>query len=141
MVTRPVAGFFHIIIYAGFIIINIEVLEIITDGIFGTHRVFAQWLGPFYDFLIGSFEVLALLVLVACVVFLARRNLIRIKRFTSPELKGWPLSDASIILITEIILMSLFLFMNAADRTLQLQGHGHYIVAGAFPIKIGRAHV
>jgi ferredoxin len=134
MVTRPVAGFFHIIIYVGFIIINIELLEIIIDGLFGTHRVFAGPLGSFYDFLIGSFEILAFGVLLACVVFLSRRNIIRLKRFMSNELKGWPRSDANIILYTEIVLMSLFLFMNAADQILQQRGEAHYVVAGAFPV-------
>lgn len=134
MVSRPVAGFFHIIIYLGFVIINIEVLEIIIDGIFGTHRVFAQVLGSFYDFLIGSFEILAAGVLLACVVFLARRNLIRLKRFVSNDLNGFPRSDANIILVTEIILMSLFLTMNAADSILQSRGVPHYIIAGAFPV-------
>jgi len=134
MVTRPVAGFFHIIIYVGFVIINIEVLEIIIDGIFGTHRIFASPLGASYDYLIGSFEILAFGVLLACVVFLARRNILHLKRLTSKELDGWPKSDANIILIAEIILMSLFLSMNAADQILQLRGVDHYIVAGAFPV-------
>jgi heterodisulfide reductase subunit C len=136
MVTRPVAGFFHIIIYAGFIIINIEVLEIIIDGIFGTHRVFAQPLGSLYDMLIASFEILALLVVVACVVFFARRAIIKLKRFTSPELAGFPNNDAMIILGTEVVLMSLFLFMNAADQLLQSREVDHYIQAGSFPISV-----
>lgn len=134
MVSRPVAGFFHIIIYLGFVIINIEVLEIIIDGIFGTHRVFSNVLGSFYDFLIGSFEILAAGVLLACIVFLARRNLIRLKRFISKDLDGFPRSDANIILFTEIVLMSLFLTMNAADSILQSRGVEHYVLAGAFPV-------
>ncbi|MFN5324850.1 MAG: 4Fe-4S dicluster domain-containing protein [Bacteroidota bacterium] len=134
MVSRPVAGFFHIIIYAGFIIINIEVLEIIIDGVFGTHRIFAQPLGSLYDFLIGSFEILAFLVILACVVFFARRSIIKLKRFTSPELDGFPNNDALIILGTEVLLMSLFLFMNASDQLLQQRGHEHYVVAGYFPV-------
>lgn len=133
MVVRPVAGIFHIFIYAGFIIINVEVLEIIIDGIFGTHRIFS-FLGGFYDFLIGSFEILAVLVITACVVFLARRNIIRLKRFISKDLDGWPRSDANIILIFEIILMTLFLTMNATDLVLQSRGWEHYIQAGSFPI-------
>jgi len=133
MVTRPVAGFFHILIYAGFIIINIEVLEIIIDGIFGTHRVFSG-LGSFYNFLIGSFEILAVLVVIACVVFLARRNIIRLARFKSPELKGFPFADANIILISEIILMSFFLLMNTSDQLLQQAGVEPYITAGWFPV-------
>ncbi len=134
MITRPVAGFFHIVIYVGFIIINIEVLEIVVDGILGTHRIFAPFLGSFYDFLIGSFEFLAFAVLFGCVIFLIRRNIIRIKRFTSPELKGWPISDANIILISEIILMTLFLLMNASDQVLQANGVEHYVKAGAYPV-------
>ncbi len=133
MVARPVAGILHILVYAGFIIINIEVLEILIDGLFGTHRVFS-FMGPFYDLLIGSFEVLALLVIVACVVFLLRRNLIRLKRFHQAEMTSWPRSDANIILVTEIVLMSLFLTMNAADYLLQQAGSAHYTAAGAFPV-------
>jgi len=97
MVKRPIAGVLHIIVYAGFIIINLEVLEIIIDGLFGTHRVFS-FLGMFYDVLIGSFEILALLVLVAVIIFLARRNVIKLKRFVSSDLNGWPKSDANYIL-------------------------------------------
>jgi heterodisulfide reductase subunit C len=133
MVSRPVAAFFHIVIYVGFIIINIEVLEIIIDGIAGTHRVFG-FLGGFYDFLIASFEWLALGVLVACVVFLARRNLLKLKRFWMREMTSWPRTDANLILITEILLMSAFLTMNAADSLLQQRGAEHYIVAGSFPV-------
>ncbi|MBK9276083.1 MAG: (Fe-S)-binding protein [Flavobacteriales bacterium] len=133
MVVRPVAGFLHILIYAGFVIINIEVLEIVIDGVFGTHRVFA-FLGGLYDVLIGSFEVLALGVLVACIGFIARRAVLRLPRFHKPEMKGWPSQDAMIILVTEILLMSAFLTMNAADLTLQQRGVAHYVVAGAFPV-------
>ncbi len=133
MMTRPVAAFFHILIYAGFIIINIEVLEIILDGIFGTHRLFS-FLGGFYDFLIGSFEFLALGVLIACIVFLARRNILKLKRFWMREMTSWPRSDANIILITEIALMTFFLTMNACDYILQNRGIAHYPQAGAFPV-------
>ncbi len=110
----PVA-LFHLIVYVGFIIINIELLEIIIDGLFGTHRFFEPFLGAFYPFLINSFEVLAALVLIACVVFLTRRNIIKLKRFISNDLAGWPRTDANLILVIEIVLMSLFLIMNAAD--------------------------
>jgi heterodisulfide reductase subunit C len=133
MVVRPVAGILHIIVYAGFVIINIEVLEILIDGIFGTHRVLS-FLGGLYDLLIGSFEWLALGVLLACVIFLIRREGIRLKRFWMKEMAGWPRSDASIILVTEVLLMTAFLLMNAADHTLQGRGEGHYIVAGSFPV-------
>jgi heterodisulfide reductase subunit C len=135
MVKRPVAGILHIIVYAGFIIINVEVLEIIIDGLFGTHRIFS-FLGSIYDALIGSFEILALLVLVSVIVFLIRRNIIKLKRFVSSDLKGWPKSDANYILYFEVVLMSLFLLMNASDYHLQnvAGGFGHYIQAGSFPV-------
>ena len=133
MLDRPIAAILHIFIYVGFIIINIEVLEIIFDGIFGTHRALA-FLGGFYSFLIGSFEILAVLVLVACIGFLARRNILKLKRFWSNEMTSWPRTDANLILITEILLMTAFLTMNAADYLLQLRGFPHYIQAGAFPV-------
>ena len=124
----------HFIIYAGFIIINIEVLEIVLDGLLGQHRLFQPLLGDFYTFLINCFEVLAFGVLAVCVVFLARRNVMKIKRFLSKDLNGWPRSDANYILIAEIVLMSLFLLMNASDRALQLQGNDHYVNTGDFII-------
>ena len=131
MVRRPIAGILHIVVYLGFIIINIEVLEIIIDGIFGTHRIFA-FLGGFYDFLIGSFEFLAFLVLVSVVIFWIRRNISNIRRFKT--LKGWPKNDGNIILYFEVVLMTLFLTMNAADLQLQALGADHYIKAGAYPV-------
>lgn len=138
MVTRPISGILHVIVYVGFIIINIEVLEIIIDGLFGTHRIFG-FLGGFYNFLIGSFEILAFLVFLAVVIFWLRRNVIRLKRFLSPEMKGWPKMDGNLILYFEMVLMTLFLIMNAADYQLQLNGATHYAsaeggVIGAFPI-------
>jgi heterodisulfide reductase subunit C len=126
MVRRPIAGVLHIIVYAGFIIINIEVLEIIIDGLFGTHRIFS-FLGSFYSFLIGSFEILAVLVLVAVVVFWIRRNVIRLKRFASTDLKGAPKKDADTILYFEMVLMSLFLIMNATDLHFQMMNSGNII--------------
>ncbi len=133
MVRRPVAGIMHLFVYVGFVIINLEVLEIIIDGLFGTHRIFA-FLGSFYSFLIGSFEILALLVLVGVIVFLARRVVLGLKRFSGVEMKAWPKADALYILIIEVLLMSAFLTMNAADYKLQLAGYGHYIIAGSFPV-------
>jgi len=138
MVARPVAGIMHILIYAGFVIINIEVLEIIIDGLFGTHRIGAV-LGPFYDFLIGSFEVLAVGVLLACVVFIARRAVLQLPRFRKPEMKGWPSKDAMIILVVEIALMSAFLTMNAADLALQQLADARYPPAGSYPVSAGLA--
>lgn len=133
MIKRPIAGILHIIVYLGFVIINIEVIEIIIDGLFGTHRVLS-FMNGFYDFIIGSFEVLALLVLIAVLIFFARRNIIKLKRFAHSDLKGWPKSDANYILYFEIVLMSLFLLMNAADYHLQMVSFSHYKLAGAFPI-------
>ncbi len=135
MVKRPISGFLHIIVYVGFVIINIELLEIIIDGLLGTHRVFA-FMGGFYDVLIASFELLALLVIVAVVVFWLRRNVIKIKRFVSSDLKNWPKSDANYILYFEIVLMGLFLTMNAADYHLQNLpgGTAGYPIAGSFPV-------
>jgi len=133
MVVRPVAGFLHIIVYLGFIIINIEVLEIIIDGLLGTHRIFSS-LGVVYDFLIGSFEVLAFLVVVAVVFFWIRRNIIKLKRFIKPEMEGWAKKDGNLILYIELVLMFLFLTMNAADYQLQNLGAAHYVKAGSYPI-------
>ncbi len=132
MFRYPLVGIMHFVIYAGFVIINIEVLEIVLDGIFGTHRMFAGALGGFYTFIIDFFEILAIGVLLACVIFLIRRNVLKLKRFMKHELDGWPHTDANLILITEIILMGLFLTMNSADRALQLQGNPHYLDHGNF---------
>ncbi len=128
MVRRPLSGFLHIIVYVGFIIINIEVLEIIIDGLFGTHRVFQGLLGDgFYGFLIGFFEILAALVFVAVVVFWLRRNVANIKRFLSKEMSGWPKNDGNFILYFEMVLMSLFIIMNATDISFQQAGVGNPI--------------
>lgn len=133
MAARPIPFLLHLVVYLGFVIINLEVLEIMIDGIFGTHRVFSG-LGGLYNFLIGSFELLALGVLLACVVFLIRRNVMKLKRFSGVEMKTWPKSDANYILIVEILLMSAFLIMNGADYKLQALGEAHYVAAGSYPI-------
>lgn len=133
MVKRPVAGFLHIIVYVGFVIINIEVIEIIIDGLFGTHRVLS-FMGGFYDVLIGSFEILAFLVLITVIIFWIRRNVTKLGRFASSDLDGKPRNDANYILYFEVVLMTLFLLMNAADFHLQNLGIGHYNQAGSFPI-------
>ena len=131
MVVRPIAGLLHILVYAGFIIINVEVLEIIIDGLFGTHRIFS-FLGPIYDVLIGSFEILALLVIVAVAAFWVRRNIHKIARLWNKDLAGWPKNDANNILYIEFVLMIAFLSMNAADY------YAHHKqnldLAGAFPV-------
>lgn len=126
MFRKPLVALMHFIIYAGFIIINIEVAEIVLDGIIGTHRLFAPALGGLYSVLINIFELLAFGVLAVCVVFLCRRNIVYVKRLWSKELSGWPKSDANLILVTEIILMLLFLTMNSADTLLQQRGAGNY---------------
>ena len=128
MVSRPYAGLLHIVVYIGFVIINIEVLEIIIDGLFGTHRVFAPLLGKtIYGFLIGSFEILAFLVLVSVILFWLRRNIVQLKRFMSKEMNGWPKNDGNLILYFEIVLMSLFIIMNATDHPFQEVGVGNPI--------------
>jgi heterodisulfide reductase subunit C len=132
MFKYPLVAIMHFVIYAGFIIINIEVLEIALDGLLGKHRLFAAPMGRTYAWLINMFEILAVLVIIVCVVFLVRRNVLKLKRFWKREMTSWPRSDANYILITEIILMSLFLTMNAADRGLQLNSYEGYHDTGDF---------
>src|SRR6188472_4007598 len=132
MFDKPLVALLHFAVYVGFIIINIEILEIILDGIFGTHRLFAPYLGSLYTFIINFFEVLAFLVLASCIIFLVRRNFVKVRRLNMKELNGWPRSDANYILIFEIALMALFLSMNAADRNLQIRTHEHYGDVGSF---------
>ena len=126
MFRNPLVAILHFFIYAGFIIINLEVLEIILDGVLATHRLFVIPMGGLYCWLINAFEILALAVLIACVIFLSRRNILKLRRFVSHDLDGWPRSDANYILITEIILMILFLTFNASDTLLQQRNYGHY---------------
>ena len=134
MMTRPIPAILHIFVYVGFIIINIEVLEILIDGVAGTHRVLS-FLGPLYTFLIATFEVLAVLVMLGCAIFLIRRNILKLKRFMSKDLDGWPRSDANYILISEILLMTAFLSMNAIDQNLQgVNEHYKSISSSAFPV-------
>jgi len=132
MFRNPLVAVLHFFVYAGFIIINAEILEIILDGAIGTHRLFASPLGSLYPVLIGCFEILAVLVLGGCAIFLIRRNIMKLKRFIGHDLDGWPRSDANYILITEIVLMVLFLTMNTADQVLQSRGSEHYIATGNF---------
>jgi len=132
MFKRMTPAILHFFVYAGFVIINIEILEIILDGMLGTHRLFAPWLGSLYNILIGCFEILAALVLVSCAIFLVRRNILHLKRLNQGELNGWPKTDANAILVTEIVLMTLLLTMNAADYNLQQIGAEHYGQTGSF---------
>lgn len=134
MVSRPIAGILHLIVYIGFVFINIELLEIVLDGLTGKHRLFAPYLGSFYNFLIAMFEVFALLVLIAVFFFWTRRNVVKIKRFWKDEMKGWPKQDADYILYFEVVLMILFLSMNSTDSLLQDLGATDYIKAGSFPV-------
>jgi len=134
MFKNFIPAFFHFLIYAGFILINAEVLEIILDGILGTHRLFAPALGSFYSFLINFFEFLALGVLIACVIFLIRRNVVKVKRFHNAEMTAWPKLDANLILIIEIVLMTAILIMNASDQVLQSRGVEHYTATQSFAI-------
>ena len=132
MFRYPLVALMHFVIYAGFIIINIEVLEIVVDGLTGTHRIFSGTLGSLYSFLINFFEILAVGVIIVCVAFLTRRNILKLNRFIKSDLDGWPRSDANYILITEIFLMTFFLTWNSADRALQLNGNAHYSDHGNF---------
>jgi heterodisulfide reductase subunit C len=130
MFKRMTPAILHFFVYAGFVIINIEIGEIILDGIFGTHRLFAPYISGLYNVLIGCFEILAALVLISCAIFLVRRNILKLKRLNQGELNGWPRTDANAILITEIVLMTLLLTMNAADYNLQQMGAHHYFNTG-----------
>ena len=135
MVTKPISGALHVIVYLGFIIINIEVLEILIDGVTGSHRFFSKYFSTsIYNFLIASFEIFALLVLISVIIFWTRRNLLKIKRFLSSEMKGWPKFDADNILYFEVVLMMLFLSMNATDLILQERNYEGYYSAGSFPV-------
>lgn len=129
MFKRIMPALLHFVVYAGFLIINLEVLEFIIDGIFGTHRIFAPYLGGFYTVLMNIFELLAVGVLLACVIFLIRRNVLKLRRFWLPEMTSWPRLDANIILVSEIVLMLAILTMNAADQLLQ-QTNSHYTPTG-----------
>jgi len=130
MTKRPIAGVLHIMVYVGFLIVNIEMLEILIDGATGSHRVFSFL--PFYSTLVSFFEVFALMVMTACIFFLFRRNIVKVKRFHNTEMTSWPKLDANIILTTEILLMSAFLSMNTADQILQSLGNIHYVETGSF---------
>ena len=130
MFKRFIPAFLHLFVYVGFLVINLEVLEFVLDGILGTHRLFAPYLGGVYVVAMNFFEFLAVMVLVSCVIFLIRRNVVKVPRFTKPEMKGWPAMDGNLILCIEIVLMIAILKMNSADQILASRGVGHYIVVG-----------
>lgn len=132
MFKKPLPAFLHLLIYVGFLVINIEVLEFVIDGLAGTHRIFAPYLGGFYTVALSFFEFLAVAVMFSCIVFLLRRNVVKVRRFTNPEMKGWPALDANLILIIEIALMGAILKMNAADLVLQSRGVEGYTATGTF---------
>ena len=135
MLDKPVVGLLHLVVYVAFILINVELIEIIIDGLFGTHRFLAPYLGDFYNFLIGFFEILAFLVIISVLIFWTRRNILNIRRFISNDLKGWPKTDANYILYIELVLMFLFLNMNATDFYLQSSSFSEYYKSyGYFPI-------
>ena len=131
MFKRLFPAFMHLFIYVGFLVINLEVLEFVLDGILGTHRLFAPALGSAYTVAINMFEFLAFLVLFSCVAFLLRRNVAKVKRFSGPEMKSWPTLDANLILVIEIILMFAILTMNATDQLLAARGEEKYIQLGS----------
>ncbi len=141
MFDKPVLGILHFFIYAGFILINIEVLEIILDGILGTHRLFAPHLGSLYTFLISFFELMAILVFIACLVFLFRRLFVNVPRFRSAEMTRWPKLDANLILIIEILLVSAILLLDAADQNLQERGVEGYTETGSFFFSAGLSFI
>ena len=134
MFDKPIVGILHFIVYVAFILINIELLEIVIDGVLGTHRFLAPYMGSFYNFLIAFFELLAFAVIISVSVFWIRRNFLKIKRFLSNDLKGWPKNDANYILYIEVVLMFLFLNMNATDQVLQNANYSYYGDYGSFPI-------
>lgn len=134
MFDKPIVGILHFIVYVAFVLINIELLEIVIDGVLGTHRFLAPYMGSFYNFLIAFFELLAFAVIISVVVFWIRRNFLKIKRFISNDLKGWPKNDANYILYIEVVLMFLFLNMNATDQVLQNANYSYYGDYGSFPI-------
>jgi len=133
MTVRPLAGILHIFVYVGFVLINIEVLEIIIDGIFGTHRVLS-FMGNFYNGMIGFFEILAFMVMISCIIFWCRRNISKVGRFEKAEMKNWAKDDANYILFMEVAFMLALFTMNGADQVLQQMGAEHYAKAGSFPI-------
>jgi heterodisulfide reductase subunit C len=131
MFDKPLIGFMHLFVYLGFVIINLEMLEIVIDGITGNHRIFSA-IGSLYPVLINFFEFLAVTVIICCAIFLIRRNILKVRRFWAREMTSWPRTDANLILITEIALMIAFLTMDATDGILQSRGAEHYTQTGSF---------
>ena len=138
MFTRPIPALLHLAIYAAFVITQIELIEIFADGLTGGHRVFHEALGGFYTFMISFIEILTLLALIATIAFLSRRNLLKLPRLNMKELAGWPMKDANLILIMEIVLVACIFTMNGADEAAQLQqgnaGYGFAISSFVGPL-------
>ncbi len=132
MFARPIPAILHFALYAAFVITQIELLEILVDGLFGTHRFFKPSLGGFYTFLISFIEILSVLALTATVLFLSRRNLLKLPRLNMKELMGWPMKDANLILLMEIILVCCIFTMNGTDEVLYNMGKSHFEGQGSF---------
>ena len=130
MFSRPLTALFHAFIYVAFLFTQIELIEILLDGILGTHRLFADSLGLLYTVVINLIEVLSLLAFLATIVFLWRRNLLKLSRFEKPEMSGWPKRDANLILLGEIVLIVGIFTMNGADVLLQQIDPEHYPETG-----------
>ena len=138
MFTRPIPAILHFTLYAAFIITQIELLEIIVDGLFGTHRFFKTGLGGFYTFLISFIEILTVLALLGTLAFLSRRNLLKLPRFNKAEMLGWPTKDANLILIMEIVLVTCIFTMNGTDEVLYSLGKSHYEGIGSFNFSVSQ---
>jgi len=138
MFTRPIAALLHFAIYAAFMITQIELIEILIDGISGSHRFFKPYLGSFYTFLISFIEILSVCALVATVIFLSRRNLLKLPRLNKAELLGWPKKDANLILIMELILVFCIFTMNGTDEVLYNRGHSHFEGQGSFRFSVSQ---
>lgn len=138
MFARPIPAILHFALYAAFVITQIELLEILVDGLFGTHRFFKPSLGGFYTFLISFIEILSVLALTATVLFLSRRNLLKLPRLNMKELMGWPMKDANFILIMEIILVCCIFTMNGTDEVLYNMGKSHFEGQGSFGFTVSQ---
>jgi len=125
MFARPIPALLHLAIYSAFVITQIELIEIFVDGFAGTHRVFRPAIGGFYTFMISFIEILSVLALIATIIFLSRRNLIKVPRLNMKEMKGWPKMDGNMILFMELILVTCIFTMNGADEALYSAGHSH----------------
>ena len=125
MFARPIPALLHLMIYAAFVITQIELIEIIVDGLSGEHRVFREALGGFYTFIISFIEILSVLALIATIIFLSRRNLLKVPRFNMREMNGWPKIDGNMILFMELVLVCCIFTMNGADEALYRMGESH----------------